>query len=126
MFFRIMYFCYETLCNSGIFKYFSYICLICCCFVFVFCYFQYRLNRLRWVKSESLEPVSQVTQLDLRDNCLDSLDLNSVCNLETLHCQRNQLEMLTLSGFTLRMLHASSNRESNAALTHCSHCPVFL
>lgn len=69
-----------------------------------------RLNGLRWVKSESLEAVSQVTQLDLRDNCLGSLDLSSVCNLETLHCQRNQLGTLTLSGFTLRMLHASSNR----------------
>uniref|UniRef100_A0AAQ5ZPN4 PPM-type phosphatase domain-containing protein n=1 Tax=Amphiprion ocellaris TaxID=80972 RepID=A0AAQ5ZPN4_AMPOC len=69
-----------------------------------------RLNRLRWVKSENLEAVNQVTQLDLRDNCLDSLDLSSVCNLETLHCQRNQLGTLTLGGFTLRMLHASSNR----------------
>lgn len=65
------------------------------------------------MKSESLEPVSQVTQLDLRDNCLDSLDLSSICNLETLHVQRNQLGTLALSGFTLRMLHASSNRESN-------------
>uniref|UniRef100_A0A3P8NF04 PH domain leucine-rich repeat-containing protein phosphatase 2 n=1 Tax=Astatotilapia calliptera TaxID=8154 RepID=A0A3P8NF04_ASTCA len=74
-----------------------------------------RLNGLRWVKSENLEVVSQVTQLDLRDNCLESLDLGSVCNLETLHCQRNQLGTLTLSGFTLRMLHASSNRESNRA-----------
>uniref|UniRef100_A0A669F6H2 PH domain and leucine rich repeat protein phosphatase 2 n=1 Tax=Oreochromis niloticus TaxID=8128 RepID=A0A669F6H2_ORENI len=74
-----------------------------------------RLNGLRWVKSENLEVVSQVTQLDLRDNCLESLDLSSVCNLETLHCQRNQLGTLTLSGFTLRMLHASSNRESNRA-----------
>ncbi|XP_069549593.1 PH domain leucine-rich repeat-containing protein phosphatase 2 isoform X5 [Brachyistius frenatus] len=69
-----------------------------------------RLNGLRWVKSENLEAVSQVTQLDIRDNCLDSLDLSSVCNLETLHCQRNQLGTLTLSGFTLRMLHAGSNR----------------
>ncbi|XP_041835866.1 PH domain leucine-rich repeat-containing protein phosphatase 2 isoform X1 [Melanotaenia boesemani] len=69
-----------------------------------------RLNGLRLVKSESLEAVSQVTQLDLRDNCLESLDLSPVCNLETLHCQRNQLGTLTLSGFTLRMLHASSNR----------------
>ncbi|KAM8894097.1 PH domain leucine-rich repeat-containing protein phosphatase 2 isoform 2-T2 [Spinachia spinachia] len=69
-----------------------------------------RLNRLHCVNSESLEAVSQVTQLDLRDNCLDSLDLSSVCNLETLHCQRNQLGTITLSGFTLRMLHASSNR----------------
>ncbi|XP_069029757.1 PH domain leucine-rich repeat-containing protein phosphatase 2 isoform X2 [Embiotoca jacksoni] len=69
-----------------------------------------RLNGLRWVKSENLEAVSQVTQLDIRDNCLDSLDLSSVCNLETLHCQRNQLGTLTLSGFTLRMLHTGSNR----------------
>ncbi|KAK2854047.1 hypothetical protein Q5P01_006708 [Channa striata] len=69
-----------------------------------------RLNGLRWVKSDSTEAVSQVTHLDLRDNCLDSLDLSSVCNLETLYCQRNQLVTLTLSGFTLRMLHASSNR----------------
>uniref|UniRef100_A0A671XU05 PH domain leucine-rich repeat-containing protein phosphatase 2 n=1 Tax=Sparus aurata TaxID=8175 RepID=A0A671XU05_SPAAU len=69
-----------------------------------------RLNGLRWVKSDNLEAVSQVTQLDLRDNCLDSLDLSSISNLETLHCQRNQMGTLTLSGFTLRMLHASSNR----------------
>ncbi|XP_068174471.1 PH domain leucine-rich repeat-containing protein phosphatase 2 [Antennarius striatus] len=69
-----------------------------------------RLNGLRWVKSGSLEAVSQVTQLDVRDNRLDSLDLSSVCNLETLHCQRNQLGTLTLSGFTLRILHASNNR----------------
>nr|XP_020462839.1 PH domain leucine-rich repeat-containing protein phosphatase 2 isoform X3 [Monopterus albus] len=69
-----------------------------------------RLNGLRWVKNENLEPVSHVTQLDLRDNCLDSLDLSSFCSLEALHCQRNQLGTLTLSGFALRMLHASSNR----------------
>ena len=81
-----------------------------------------RLNGLHWVKSESLEAVSQVTQLDLRDNCLDSLDLSSVCNLETLHCQRNQLGTLTLSGFTLRMLHAGSNRESNNTSTSCYYC----
>ncbi|KAM9545252.1 PH domain leucine-rich repeat-containing protein phosphatase 2 [Salvelinus alpinus] len=69
-----------------------------------------RLNGLRWVKSEALEAVKQVTQLDLRDNHLATLDLSSICSLETLHCQRNQLRALTLSGFTLRTLHASSNR----------------
>ncbi len=81
-----------------------------------------RLNGLHWVKSENLEVVGQVTQLDLRDNCLESLDLSSVCSLETLYCQRNQLGTLTLSGFTLRMLHASSNRESNKASSSCYHC----
>uniref|UniRef100_A0A8C7LB62 PH domain leucine-rich repeat-containing protein phosphatase 2 n=1 Tax=Oncorhynchus kisutch TaxID=8019 RepID=A0A8C7LB62_ONCKI len=69
-----------------------------------------RLNGLRWVKSEALEAVKQVTQLDLRDNHLATLDLSSICSLEILHCQRNQLRALTLSGFTLRTLHASSNR----------------
>uniref|UniRef100_A0A8C8HEC6 PH domain leucine-rich repeat-containing protein phosphatase 2 n=1 Tax=Oncorhynchus tshawytscha TaxID=74940 RepID=A0A8C8HEC6_ONCTS len=68
-----------------------------------------RLNGLRWVKSEALEAVKQVTQLDLRDNHLATLDLSSICSLEILHCQRNQLRALTLSGFTLRTLHASSN-----------------
>uniref|UniRef100_A0A672NUA5 PH domain and leucine rich repeat protein phosphatase 2 n=1 Tax=Sinocyclocheilus grahami TaxID=75366 RepID=A0A672NUA5_SINGR len=69
-----------------------------------------RLNGLRSVKSEILEPVKHLTQLDLRDNQLTSLDLSSACSLETLQCQRNQLGALTLSGFTLRTLHASDNR----------------
>ena len=75
-----------------------------------------RLNGLRWVKSEALEAVKQVTQLDLRDNHLATLDLSSICSLEILHCQRNQLRALTLSGFTLRTLHASSNREWSTSL----------
>nr|XP_049574672.1 PH domain leucine-rich repeat-containing protein phosphatase 2 [Syngnathus scovelli] len=71
-----------------------------------------RLNGLRCVKSESPEAVTQLTHLDLRDNCLDSLDLTSICSLETLLCQRNQLRALTIDGFALRMLHAGSNRLS--------------
>lgn len=71
--------------------------------------------------NESLEAVNQVTHLDLRDNCLDSLDLSTICNLEVLHCQRNQLGTLTLSGFALRTLNSSSNRESNKDLMSCSH-----
>lgn len=69
-----------------------------------------RLNGLRCVKSDNLKAVIQVTQLDLRDNLLTSLDLSSLSNLEMLHCQRNQLGMLTLSGFALRMLNANTNR----------------
>lgn len=73
------------------------------------------------MRNESLEAVNQVTHLDLRDNCLDVLDLSSVCNLEILHGQRNQLGTLTLSGFTLRTLNASSNRESDKDLTSCNY-----
>uniref|UniRef100_A0AAY4E459 PH domain leucine-rich repeat-containing protein phosphatase 2 n=1 Tax=Denticeps clupeoides TaxID=299321 RepID=A0AAY4E459_9TELE len=69
-----------------------------------------RLNGLRCVRSETLDPVKQLTHLDVRDNCLCTLDLSSACCLESLQCQRNQLGALTLSGFTLRTLHASKNR----------------
>ncbi|KAK3561648.1 hypothetical protein QTP86_012469 [Hemibagrus guttatus] len=68
------------------------------------------LNGLCSVKSETLEPIKQLVQLDLRDNRLTELDLSAACNLDTLHCERNQLEALTLSGFTLRSLYASNNR----------------
>lgn len=74
-------------------------------------FFVCRLNGLRCVKSETLEPVKHLTQLDLRDNRLTSVDLSAACSLETLQCQRNQLGSLTLSGYTLRTLHANNNRE---------------
>ncbi|XP_056316774.1 PH domain leucine-rich repeat-containing protein phosphatase 2 [Danio aesculapii] len=69
-----------------------------------------RLNGLRCVRSETVEPVKHLLQLDVRDNHLCALDLSSACSLETLQCQRNQLTALTLSGFTLRTLHANNNR----------------
>lgn len=87
---------------------------------FTFFALLFSLNRLQHVRNGSLEAVNQVTHLDLRDNCLDSLDLGTVCNLEVLHCQRNQLGTLTLSGFTLRTLNSSSNRESDKDLMSCS------
>ncbi|MBN3306300.1 PHLP2 phosphatase, partial [Amia calva] len=68
-----------------------------------------RLNGLCSVVSEGLEAVKQVTHMDLRDNRLSMLDLSSACSLETLYCQRNSLGALTLSGFTLRALHAGLN-----------------
>lgn len=81
----------------------------------------FSLNQLQCVRNESLEAVNQVTHLDLRDNCLSSLDLSTVCNLEVLHCQRNQLGTLTLSGFTLRTLNGSSNRKLDKDLISCSY-----
>ncbi|XP_031425371.1 PH domain leucine-rich repeat-containing protein phosphatase 2 [Clupea harengus] len=69
-----------------------------------------RLNGLRCVTSETLEPVKQLTHLDVRDNCLSALDLSSACSLESLHCQHNQLGALTLSGFMLRTIHGNNNR----------------
>ncbi|MBN3270642.1 PHLP2 phosphatase, partial [Polyodon spathula] len=68
-----------------------------------------RLNGLQAVVSGGVEALKHITHMDLRDNRLSALDLSSVCSLEQLHCQRNSLGALTLSGFTLRALHTSAN-----------------
>lgn len=47
--------------------------------------------------------------MDLRDNQLTDLDLSSLGSLEQLHCERNKLKELTLSGFSLRALYANNN-----------------
>lgn len=60
---------------------------------------------------ENLEGNKYITHMDLRDNQLTDLDLSSLCSLEQLHCERNQLRELTLSGFSLRTLYANSNSE---------------
>ncbi|KAK2085403.1 PH domain leucine-rich repeat-containing protein phosphatase 2 [Saguinus oedipus] len=69
-----------------------------------------RMNHLKTMVVENLEGNKYITHLDLRDNRLTDLDLSSLCSLEQLHCERNQLRELTLSGFSLRTLYASSNR----------------
>uniref|UniRef100_A0A8C7AKG3 PH domain leucine-rich repeat-containing protein phosphatase 2 n=1 Tax=Neovison vison TaxID=452646 RepID=A0A8C7AKG3_NEOVI len=70
----------------------------------------FRMNHLKTVVTENLEGNKYITHIDLRDNQLSDLDLSSLCSLEQLHCERNQLRELTLSGFSLRTLYASSNR----------------
>uniref|UniRef100_A0A2K6T8J4 PH domain leucine-rich repeat-containing protein phosphatase 2 n=1 Tax=Saimiri boliviensis boliviensis TaxID=39432 RepID=A0A2K6T8J4_SAIBB len=69
-----------------------------------------RMNHLKTMVVENLEGNKYITHMDLRDNRLTDLDLSSLCSLEQLHCERNQLRELTLSGFSLRTLYASSNR----------------
>lgn len=69
------------------------------------------MNHLKTVIIDSLEGNKHITHMDLRDNQLTDLDLSSLCSLEQLHCERNQLRELTLSGFSLRTLYASWNSE---------------
>ncbi|XP_055154465.1 PH domain leucine-rich repeat-containing protein phosphatase 2 isoform X3 [Symphalangus syndactylus] len=69
-----------------------------------------RMNHLKTMLIENLEGNKHITHVDLRDNQLTDLDLSSLCSLEQLHCERNQLRELTLSGFSLRTLYASSNK----------------
>ena len=69
----------------------------------------FRLNNLKRAAADTLEVNKSVTHMDLRDNQMTDLDLSSLGSLEQLHCERNKLKELTLSGFSLRALYASSN-----------------
>uniref|UniRef100_A0A8C9N401 PH domain leucine-rich repeat-containing protein phosphatase 2 n=1 Tax=Serinus canaria TaxID=9135 RepID=A0A8C9N401_SERCA len=68
-----------------------------------------RLNNLKRAAADTLEGNKSVAYMDLRDNQMTDLDLSSLVSLEQLHCERNKLRELTLSGFSLRALYASSN-----------------
>lgn len=68
-----------------------------------------RLNNLKRASADTLEGNKSVTYMDLRDNQMTDLDLSSLGSLEQLHCERNKLKELTLSGFSLRALYANSN-----------------
>ncbi|XP_056356822.1 PH domain leucine-rich repeat-containing protein phosphatase 2 isoform X2 [Oenanthe melanoleuca] len=68
-----------------------------------------RLNNLKRAASDTLEGNKSVAYMDLRDNQMTDLDLSSLVSLEQLHCERNKLRELTLSGFSLRALYANSN-----------------
>ncbi|CAM4623781.1 unnamed protein product [Lepidochelys olivacea] len=72
-------------------------------------YVDLRLNHLWRLSVDSLEGNKSVTHMDLRDNRLTDLDLSFLGSLEQLHCERNQLRELTLSGFSLRALYANTN-----------------
>uniref|UniRef100_A0A8C9LC24 PH domain leucine-rich repeat-containing protein phosphatase 2 n=1 Tax=Pavo cristatus TaxID=9049 RepID=A0A8C9LC24_PAVCR len=78
-----------------------------------------RLNNLKRAAADTLEGNKSVIYMDLRDNQLTDLDLSSLGSLEQLHCERNKLKELTLSGFSLRALYANNN-----CLTSVSVYPV--
>ncbi|XP_072926253.1 PH domain leucine-rich repeat-containing protein phosphatase 2-like [Hemitrygon akajei] len=69
-----------------------------------------RLNSIESVMMGNFEAINHVTYLDLRDNLLTELDLSVFASIEHLHCERNNLSTLTLSGFSLRTLYAGSNQ----------------
>ncbi|XP_068787685.1 PH domain leucine-rich repeat-containing protein phosphatase 1 [Struthio camelus] len=78
-----------------------------------------RLNSIRRLVTDEIEFLHHVTQLDLRDNKLGELDATVFNNVEVLHCERNQLVTLKISGYFLKALYASSNE-----LVHLDVYPV--
>ncbi|XP_075682831.1 PH domain leucine-rich repeat-containing protein phosphatase 1 isoform X2 [Rhinoderma darwinii] len=68
-----------------------------------------RLNEIKSLLVDEVDFLLNVTQLDLRDNKMTDLDVTSLSNLEVLHCERNLLTSLKISGYYLKTLYASSN-----------------
>ncbi|XP_012581249.1 PREDICTED: PH domain leucine-rich repeat-containing protein phosphatase 1 [Condylura cristata] len=68
-----------------------------------------RLNVIRKLEADEVDFLQHVTQLDLRDNKLTDLDAMIFNNIEVLHCERNQLVTLSICGYFLKALYASSN-----------------
>uniref|UniRef100_A0A8D0GUS1 PH domain and leucine rich repeat protein phosphatase 1 n=1 Tax=Sphenodon punctatus TaxID=8508 RepID=A0A8D0GUS1_SPHPU len=64
---------------------------------------------LRRLIVDKVDFLHHVTQLDLRDNKLGELDATIFSNIEVLHCERNQLVTLKISGCLLKALYAYSN-----------------
>ncbi|XP_060100351.1 PH domain leucine-rich repeat-containing protein phosphatase 1 [Heteronotia binoei] len=78
-----------------------------------------RLNVIRRLVPDDADFLHHVTQLDLRDNKLGALDAGIFNNVEILHCERNQLVTLKISGYLLKALYATSNE-----LVHLDVYPV--
>ncbi|KAM6454210.1 PH domain leucine-rich repeat-containing protein phosphatase 1 isoform 1-T1 [Liasis olivaceus] len=78
-----------------------------------------RLNVIRRLIGDESDFLHHVTQLDLRDNKLGELDATIFNNVEILHCERNQLVTLKISGYLLKALYATSNE-----LVHLDVYPV--
>ncbi|XP_041103927.1 PH domain leucine-rich repeat protein phosphatase 1-like [Polyodon spathula] len=68
-----------------------------------------RLNKIRRVVQEEPDVLPNITHLDLRDNHLHHLDCTVFTKLEVLHCERNHLATLKVSGCLLKGLYISSN-----------------
>uniref|UniRef100_A0A6I8Q6B2 protein-serine/threonine phosphatase n=1 Tax=Xenopus tropicalis TaxID=8364 RepID=A0A6I8Q6B2_XENTR len=80
-------------------------------------------NALDILELQTLRKMSQIKHnkltLDLRDNKLTDLDVTALSNLEVLHCERNRLRCLKISGFFLKALYASSNAGFTTFFFNC-------
>ncbi|XP_029004896.1 PH domain leucine-rich repeat protein phosphatase 1-like [Betta splendens] len=76
-----------------------------------------RLNQLQKVTVGDSEQLTHIIQLDLRDTGLGALDVRPLCRLELLHCDRNSLAVLRVSGHALKSLHAAHNELKQLEVT---------
>ncbi|NXK72657.1 PHLP1 phosphatase, partial [Amazona guildingii] len=85
-----------------------------------------RLNSIRRLEAGEADFLHHVTQLDLRDNKLGELDATVFNNVEVLHCERNQLVTLKISGYFLKALYASSNELAHLDVYPVPNCLAYM
>ncbi|KFQ49314.1 PH domain leucine-rich repeat-containing protein phosphatase 1, partial [Nestor notabilis] len=85
-----------------------------------------RLNSIRRLEAGEVDFLHHVTQLDLRDNKLGELDATVFNNVEVLHCERNQLVTLKISGYFLKALYASSNELAHLDVYPVPNCLAYM
>ncbi|GCC35169.1 PH domain leucine-rich repeat-containing protein phosphatase 1-like [Chiloscyllium punctatum] len=68
-----------------------------------------RLNHITKLDVANVDFLQHVTHLDLRDNKLTVLDGTVFENIEVIHCERNYLTSLKVSGYFLKNLYAATN-----------------
>ncbi|XP_059801204.1 PH domain leucine-rich repeat-containing protein phosphatase 1-like [Hypanus sabinus] len=97
----------ERLCMSG--NYLEILSLQSLCRMSHIKHLDLRLNYIAKLEAADMDYLQHVTHLDLRDNKLIVLDCTVFQNIEVLHCERNQLTSLKVSGYFLKTLYAASN-----------------
>uniref|UniRef100_A0A4W3J252 protein-serine/threonine phosphatase n=1 Tax=Callorhinchus milii TaxID=7868 RepID=A0A4W3J252_CALMI len=74
-----------------------------------------RMPHIKQLDTADMDILPYVTHLDLRDNKLTDLDASVFGNIEVLHCERNQLSSLKVSGYLLKNLFAATNSKSGVS-----------
>ncbi|XP_072366209.1 PH domain leucine-rich repeat-containing protein phosphatase 1 [Scyliorhinus torazame] len=97
----------EKLCMSG--NYLETLCLQSLSNLSHIKHVDLRLNRITNLDVADVDFLQHVTHLDLRDNKLIALDATVFENIEVIHCERNHLTSLKVSGYFLKNLYAASN-----------------
>ncbi|XP_041039961.1 PH domain leucine-rich repeat-containing protein phosphatase 1-like, partial [Carcharodon carcharias] len=97
----------EKLCMSG--NYLETLCLQSLSRISHIKQVDLRLNHITKLDVADVDFLQHITHLDLRDNKLTALDATVFENVEVIHCERNHLTSLKVSGYFLKNLYAASN-----------------
>ncbi|GAB1598342.1 PH domain leucine-rich repeat-containing protein phosphatase 2-like isoform X1 [Argonauta hians] len=79
----------------------------------------FRFNRLTLMPSEiaKFQCLEFMSHLDIRDNCIENLDIRALKGLVYINCERNGMQNLQLSGVALKYMYAKDNELTSVNIT---------